>query len=443
MKIHVVSLGCDKNLVDSEAMIGLMRDGGHEFTMSAEEADAIIVNTCGFIASASREGIRVILEMAEYKENSRCRFLVVTGCMAQRYKDEIFKELPEVDAVIGLEEMHRIGDILPISGSAEEKPCVFGDGDFSLSGAYLKRTASTMGFAYLKIAEGCDNRCSYCTIPSIKGRYRSRPIENVLEEAKSLAAQGVRELVLVAQDTTLYGSDFGKAMLPELLRKLSEIESIAWIRILYAYPERLTQEIIDEMASNPKVCHYIDMPIQHSSASILKRMGRGETKLRSVIEALRSAMPDIAVRTTLIAGFPGETEEEFKGLVEFIKEIRFDRLGVFAYSREEGTPAADMPNQIDEKVKAFRLDKLMKIQKKISMEKNKMMIGKTLDVIVDGRIADDESQDGRAYCARSYRDCYELDGMVFFNSFEEFESGAFVRVEVTGSGDYDLYARLI
>lgn len=440
-KITFISLGCDKNLVDSEVMLGLINEEGYVITDNEAEADIIIINSCGFIMEANEEAIENVLSAAENKTNGRCCGIIVTGCMAQRYKEEIFKELPEVDAVVGTGDFEKIGSVIKQLLSGEKNVSLITDKNNLINEKNsLKRMISTNGgFAYLKIAEGCDNHCTYCTIPSLRGRYRSRHIESLIEEAEHLVKNGAREIILVAQDTSLYGVDlYSKNMLPQLLRSLSEINGVEWIRILYCYPENITAELIDEMAVNPKVCHYLDMPVQHGVNKILKLMGRRSSKedILRTIEGLRSRIPDICIRTTVIVGFPQETESDFKQLCDFLDEARFDRLGSFAYSREEGTPAYEMPGQIDEQEKESRKERLLEYQRSISAQLCQGFIGKTLRVIVEGRIDEDES--GNVYCGRSYRDCYEIDGYVFFESDTELISGEFKNVKITEASDYDL-----
>jgi ribosomal protein S12 methylthiotransferase len=432
----MVSLGCDKNLVDSEFMLGRLSGGGYNLTNAPETADVIIVNTCGFIGEASREGIRTILEMAGYKKSGVCKALIVTGCMVTRYGDQIRQELPEVDAVLGTNELDHVEEVLERAMGSE-----------AVTAAEPERQPARVlsthgGYAFLKIAEGCDNHCTYCTIPSIKGPYHSRELEGLVAEAKDLAAQGVRELIIVAQDTTLYGTDiYGKPELHRLLRELSMVEGIAWLRILYAYPENITPELIAEMAANPKICRYIDMPIQHASDSVLKRMGRrsDEAGLRDTIGRLRAAIPGIALRTTLITGFPGETAEDFRILRDFVEETRFDRLGVFTYSREDGTPAYSLPGQVPERTKRSRRNEIMELQGRISKQINESFVGSTLDVLTEGRIPDEKEPGRFVYCGRSYRDSHDIDGLVFFHSPEEVISGSFVRVKISAASDYDLY----
>mgnify|MGYP002793740025 FL=1 len=443
-KISFVSLGCDKNLIDSEIMLGLIDEEGYTITYDDSEADIIIINSCGFIMDANQEAIDKVLEMADYKREGQCKALIVTGCMAQRYKDEIFEALPEVDAVVGTGDFESIGNVIKRLLDGEKQVELVTDKEHLLNpdNSYKRIITTTGGFSYLKIAEGCDNHCTYCTIPSLRGHYRSRTIDSLVKEAKILASKGVRELILIAQDTSLYGSDiYGKKSLPELLRKLSEIEDIKWLRILYCYPENITDELIDEMASNPKVLHYLDMPIQHSEDRILKLMGRRSTNagLKEIIGKMREKMPDMCIRTTLITGFPSETEEEFKAQCNFIEEVKFDRLGVFTYSPEDGTPAARMDNQIDEDVKAERKDYLLQVQKSVSADICQKYVGKVLEVIVEGKIEGDDN----VYCGRSYRDCYEIDGFVFFKSEDDLLAGDFYNIKITEAGDYDLIGERI
>lgn len=439
VKISFISLGCDKNLIDSEIMLGLIDREGYIITDNDSEADIIIVNSCGFIMEANQEAIDKVLEVADYKINGNCIGIIVTGCMAQRYKDEIFDALPEVDAVVGTGDFEKIGDVIKqiLNGSKQVKLVTDKNNVLKDENSFKRIVTTTGGFAYMKIAEGCDNHCTYCTIPSLRGKYRSRTMESLVKEAQILAEQGVRELILIAQDTSMYGLDlYGEKCLDKLLRKLSEIEDIHWIRILYCYPENITDELIKEMASNPKVLHYIDMPIQHSEDRILKLMGRKSSKqeLKNIIAKMRNAMPDMCIRTTLITGFPSETEEEFKAQCDFIDEIGFDRLGVFTYSPEEGTPAAKLPGQIHEEIKSERKEYLMAVQKNVSADICQSYVGKTLEVIVEGKIDGEDD----LYCGRSYRDCYEIDGFVFFKSDEELIAGDFYNIKITKSGDYDL-----
>lgn len=446
IKIAFVSLGCDKNLMDSEIMLGLIDEEGYKITQDEFDAQIIIVNSCGFILDANAEGVDNILRVAEYKLSGKCKALILTGCMAQRYKEEIFKELPEVDAIVGTGDFESIGKVIKKALDGEKQINLVTDNSKPLTEINsLKRIITTTGgFSYLKIAEGCDKRCTYCTIPSIRGSFRSRTMESLLEEAKMLVNKGIREIILIAQDSSLYGTDIYKEKkLPELLKKLSEIEDLEWIRILYCYPEHIDKELIEEMSKNPKVCKYIDMPIQHADDGILKLMNRASSrkKLEKTISDLRESMPDICIRTTLIVGFPNETEEAFNNLVNFVEKMKFDRLGVFTYSREEGTPAYDMENQIEEDVKEDRKNYLMQIQKDISSKKCLEFVGKTLKVIVEGKI---EGEDN-VYCGRSYRDCYEIDGFVFFEASPEQEilAGDFYNIKIKDAYDYDLIGDIV
>lgn len=439
MNIHLVSLGCDKNLVDSEFMLGLIQNEGYILTSLPEEAQVIIINTCGFIMDATQESIDTILEMSSYKEEGSCKALIVTGCMAQRYRDEIFDQLPEVDAVVGVGDYDAIGQVIRDAAAGEKVKLVSEKG--ASAGFSGKRVlTSPSHFAYLKIAEGCDNHCTYCTIPSIRGAYRSRTLESLLEESVSLVRQGVQELILVAQDTSLYGKDlYGEPRLHELLNKLSQIPDLVWIRVLYCYPEHIYPDLIQEIARNPKVCKYLDIPVQHSEDKILKLMGRKSSreKLSGIIKNLRESVPGIALRTTLIVGFPGETKDDFKGLKDFVTNVGFDKLGAFAYSREEGTPAAKLPGQVDDKEKQRRYDEIMLLQQKISNEKNSKKHGEAIEVMVDGYLPDNE-----VYCGRSQGDCYEIDGMVYFPCDYQLNSGDLVKVKITGHSDYDLYGEI-
>lgn len=439
-KILFISLGCDKNLVDSEVMLGILADRGFEMTDTEDDADIIIINTCCFINDAKEESVNTILEMAEYKKNGPCRALIVTGCLAQRYKQEIVDEIPEVDAVIGTSKYDEIFDAVEqaLKGShfldvddLERLPSVPG-----------KRILTTGGhYAHLKIAEGCDKHCTYCIIPKIRGNYRSVPMEQLLSEAASLAGQGVKELILVAQETTLYGMDlYGKKSLHILLQELAKIKGIRWIRILYCYPEEIYPELIETIKTEKKVCHYLDMPIQHASDAILKRMGRRTTKeqLKETVALLRKEIPDIVLRTTLIAGFPGETQEQHEELMEFVDEMEFERLGVFAYSPEENTPAALMPDQIPEEIKEDRRDAILELQQEIAFDKAADMVGRTLYAMIEGKVADEP-----AYVARTYADSPDIDGYVFVNTGEMLMSGDFVKVKITGSAEYDLLGELV
>ena len=435
MKILCVSLGCDKNLVDTEMMLGLLTRDGYTFTDDEQEADIIVINTCCFIGDAKEESVNTILEMAELKTSGSCKALIVTGCMAQRYKEEILKEIPEVDGILGTSSYDEISDVLKrvLEGESVSR---FEDLD-RLPEVAAERVVTTGGhYAFLKIAEGCDKRCTYCIIPSLRGSYRSVPMERLAAEAESLAAKGVRELILVAQETTLYGVDlYGKKMLPELLRRLAAIPGIYWIRIQYCYPEEITDELIQVIKSEEKVCHYLDIPIQHASDRILKRMGRrtDQAQLREMIGRLRREIPDIALRTTLISGFPGETQEDHEELMAFVDEMEFERLGVFAYSAEEDTPAASFLEQVPEDVKEARRDEVMELQQEIAFEHSEAMVGRVLDVMIEGKVADEA-----AYVGRTYMDAPNVDGYIFVNTGELLMSGDFVRVKVTGAMEYDL-----
>lgn len=440
MKILFISLGCDKNLVDSEVMLGLLEKRGYSMTDDEAEADIIIVNTCCFIGDAKEESVNTILDMSEYKKQGSCKALIVTGCMAQRYKKEIQEEIPEVDAILGTNSYDKILDAVDEALAGHQMlDCADLVG---LPEVDTDRILTTGGhYAYLKIAEGCNKRCTYCIIPSLRGNYRSFPMEKLVEQAQKLAEKGVKELILVAQETTLYGTDlYGKKSLHELLNRLCEIPGIYWIRILYCYPEEIYPELIETMKKQPKVCHYLDLPIQHCSDRILKRMGRRTTKadLVSIIENLRKEIPDICLRTTLITGFPGETEEEHKELLEFIDTMEFDRLGAFTYSPEEDTPAASFEDQIPEEVKLDRKDELMEMQQEVAFDLAKEMEGRELVVMVEGKVADEN-----AYVARTYKDAPGVDGYLFINTDETLVSGDFVRVRVTGAHEYDLTGEII
>ena len=439
MRIVFISLGCDKNLVDTEMMLGMLEEKGYTFTDDETQADIAIVNTCCFIGDAKEESINTLLEMAELKNNGQLKVLIAAGCLAQRYKDEIQKEIPEVDAIIGTTAIDAIAQAVDEAVNKQSKNhlCsidreVWGQG---------KRLVTTGGhFAYLKIAEGCNKRCTYCIIPSLRGAYRSAPMEQLVEQAKTLVDQGVKELILVAQETTLYGVDlYGKKSLPDLLRKLSEIPGLVWIRILYCYPEEITDELIEAIATLPKVCHYLDMPIQHCSDEILKKMGRRTTKAQivSLVEKLRERIPDICIRTTLISGFPGETREQFEELYNFVDEMEFDRLGVFTYSQEEDTVAGAMPDQIPEEEKAARRDEIMELQQEIAFEKADNQIGRKLTVMVEGKVADDE-----VYVTRTYQDAPNVDGYLFLQTSATLMTGDIVRVVVTDANEYDLVGEI-
>lgn len=444
-KIAFTSLGCDKNRVDSEVMLGILQKNGYTAVADEAEADIIVVNTCCFIKDALEESIETILEMAQYKnpDVGNCKGLIVAGCLGQRYEKEFFDELPEVDAIIGTTAYESIAEVADeiLGGKEQVKQLESIDLAMQDGNGKLRVLSTAPYFAYLKISEGCDNRCTYCVIPQMRGRHRSRELESLVEEATLLAQQGVKELVIVAQDTSIYGRDlYGKPMLDELLRRLNAIEGLEWIRLLYAYPETLTEETIETMASCEKVCHYIDMPIQHGNDAVLKRMGRKSSQalIREKVARLREAMPDIAIRTTLIVGFPGETEEEFADLQSFVQEMKFDRLGVFSYSQEEGTVAAEMENQIPEETKEERRDIIMDIQKSIAAALCEKEVGKVMEVLIEGKLPEEN-----IFCGRTRRDAPEIDGLVFVSSEEELYSGDFVTVRIREAGDYDLMGDVV
>lgn len=439
-KVFFVSLGCDKNLVDSEYMIGNLADAGYEITDDEGKADVIVVNTCSFIHDAQDESVENILEMSKYKDEGSCKALLVAGCMAQSYGQEILDELPQVDAVVGTSAYDDIPKI--VERVLEGERLVVKKALSELPKKKKQRMMTTGGhFEYLKIAEGCDKHCTYCAIPKFRGNYRSVPMEELLEEAESLAKSGVVELELVAQETTLYGTDlYGRKSLHILLEKLCEIEGIHWIRVLYCYPEEIYPELVTTIKEQPKICKYLDLPIQHCSDSVLKRMGRRTNRadLERIVATLRKEIPEITLRTTLITGFPGETQEEHEELAEFINEMEFDRLGVFTYSREDGTPAAAMPDQIPEEVKESRREELMLLQQEISLDQNKEKVGKELEIFVEGFIPEEN-----VYVGRSSADAPNIDGFVFFNSYRNLESGDFVKCRITEASEYDLVGELI
>lgn len=438
MNILFISLGCDKNLTDTEVMLGMLSGRGYQMTDDETQADIIIINTCCFIHDAKEESIQAILEMAEYKKE-RCKALIVTGCLAQRYRQEIIDEIPEVDVVIGTNSYDEILDA--VDEALEGKHALHLKELSGLPSVGSKRILTTGGhFAYLKIAEGCDKHCTYCIIPKIRGNFRSVPMEQILAEAKELANQGVKELILVAQETTLYGKDiYGEKSLPKLLKELCKISSIYWIRILYCYPEEITDELIQVIKEEPKICHYLDLPIQHASDEVLKRMGRrtSRAQLEEVITKLRKEIPDIALRTTLITGFPGETKEDHEELMMFVDEMEFDRLGVFTYSQEEDTPAAVMEDQIEEEVKEERQAELMELQQEIVFDMAENMIGRELLVMIEGKVADEN-----AYVGRTYKDAPNVDGFIFIHTDEELMSGDFVKVKVMKALEYDLIGEM-
>ena len=440
MKLLCISLGCDKNLVDTEMMLGLLNRDGYTFTDDEYEADVIVINTCCFIGDAKEESVNTILEMAQRKIDGNCKALIVTGCLAQRYKQEIIDEIPEVDGILGTSTYDEISNVLKKALGGEGSVSCFHELDL-LPQTETDRILTTGGhYAFLKIAEGCDKHCTYCIIPTLRGNYRSVPMETLIKEAEKLADKGVKELILVAQETTLYGVDlYGKKSLPELLKKLCRISGIQWIRIQYCYPEEITDELIAVMKEESKICRYLDMPIQHASDRILKRMGRRTSKeqLKDIINKLRSEIPDIALRTTLISGFPGETEEDHEELMEFVDEMEFERLGVFAYSAEEDTPAAEFPDQVPQEIKEDRRDAIMELQQEISLYLSQSMVGKTLEVMIEGKVADEN-----AYVARTYMDGPGVDGMIFVQTGEELMSGDFAKIRVTGAMEYDLIGEL-
>lgn len=439
MKLLFISLGCDKNLVDSEMMMGLLHDRGYEFTDNEEEADIIVINTCGFINDAKEESINTILEMAKYKENN-LKALIVAGCLVERYKNEILQELPEIDAIVGTTAFDKICDV--VDDVLADKKHNELESINKMCRPDVKRIITTGGYySYLKIAEGCDKHCTYCSIPMIRGAYRSVPMDELVKEAEYLADNGVKELIIVAQEITVYGKDlYGEKKLPELLHRLCKIPGIQWIRLLYCYPEEITDELIETIRTEKKICHYIDMPIQHASDKILKAMGRrtNNAELRNIISKLREEIPDICLRTTLITGFPGETEEDHQILLDFIDEMEFDRLGVFTYSPEEDTKAASLDNQVDEEVKLCRKDEIMELQQEISMDKSERLVGKEIEVIIEGKASDED-----VYVGRSYMDAPSVDGYVFINSEEELMSGDFAKVRIVKAMEYDLIGDLI
>lgn len=440
MKILFISLGCDKNLVDSEEMLGLLNREHFEFTDDESEADVIVINTCCFVNDAKEESVNTILQMAEYRKSGSCKALIVTGCLAQRYKTEISDEIPEVDAILGTSSYDKIVDAVKstICGEKFEK---FNPLD-ELIVEESERVVTTGGhYAYIKIAEGCNKCCTYCIIPKIRGRYRSVPEEEILKTAEKLVKNGAKELILVAQETTLYGVDlYGRKTLPDLLKKICKIPGLVWVRILYCYPEEITDELIEVMKNESKVCHYIDMPIQHASDRILKAMGRrtNRAELTERISKIRKEIPDIVLRTTLISGFPGETEEDHEEMLDFVDEMEFERLGVFAYSPEEDTAAAEMPDQIDEDIKIKRRNEIMELQQEIAFENAEDMIGRELLVMIEGKVVDEN-----AYVGRTYMDCPNVDGNIFITTDEELITGDFVKVKVTGAAEYDLIGEII
>ena len=445
MKILFVSLGCDKNRVDTEVMLGMLADHGHNFTDDEQEAEAAVVNTCCFINDAKEESINTILELAERRKSGQLKALIVTGCLAQRYKEEIQDEIPEVDEILGVSSTDKIIEALD---ETIERNKLFSHKNYfddvnrkPIGGK--KRVITTGGlYNYLKIAEGCDKHCTYCIIPKVRGSYRSVPMEQLLEDARNLAKAGVTELLLVAQETTLYGTDlYGEKKLPELLHKLCELDGFKWIRILYGYPEEITEELIQTIKSEPKICHYLDIPIQSGSDRILKLMGRrtNNAEIRALVEHLREEIPDICIRTTLISGFPGETAADHNETYKLVEDLRFDRLGVFTYSQEEDTPAATMPDQVTERVKNTRRNKLMRLQQEIAFENAENMVGKVVEAVIEGRITDTDDEEGFSYVARTYKDAPDIDGYVFVTGVNrELMTGDYIKVLITGSNEYDL-----
>ena len=434
-----ISLGCDKNLVDTEMMLGMLAEKGYQFTDDEQEAEIVVVNTCCFIGDAKEESINTLIEIGQLKETANVKMLIAAGCLAQRYRKEIREQIPEVDVIIGTMAIDKIVEAVEEYQTKQYTTFVEDIDRTPVSGK--KRVVTTGGhYAYMKIAEGCDKRCSYCIIPKVRGSYRSIPMETLLKEANTLVEQGVKELILVAQETTLYGTDlYGKKSLPELLRKLSEIRGLYWIRILYCYPEEITEELIDTIAELPKVCHYLDIPIQHASDKILKRMGRrtNQQQLKDKIAMIRSKIPDMCLRTTLITGFPGESQEDHEQSMAFVDEMEFDRLGVFTYSAEEDTPAAGFPDQIEEEVKKDRQADIMELQQEIAFEKAEGMTDQDVLVMIEGKVADEN-----AYVGRTYKDAPNVDGLVFVNTDRELMTGDFVPVHITGSYEYDLIGEI-
>lgn len=439
LKIALESLGCSKNLMDAEIMTGILKEKGYEFVEEFDEADIIIVNTCGFIRDAKQESIDTIVELSQLKEVGKLKYLIVTGCLAQRYADELLEEIPEIDAIVGTGNFMNISEIIDRLES-EKNVTEIGNIEFAFDETLPRYVSTPEHMAYLKIGEGCSNHCTYCIIPKLRGKYRSRKIEDIVEEAKTLAAEGVKELVVIAQDTTRYGEDlYGEAKLAELLEELAGIEGIKWVRIMYSYPESITEKLIDVIAAHDNICSYFDMPIQHASNRILKRMNRRTSKedIRSKVEMIRSKIPDAVIRTTVIVGFPGETEEDLEELIDFMKEIKFDRLGAFAYSREEDTPADRMDGHMDEEIKEERRDRVMMVQQAISEEINQKREDKVFEVLIE-----EEAEDG-VYVGRTQGDAEEIDSVVYVNSDEELEIGSFVNVYITEAMEYDLIGDVV
>lgn len=435
-KIGLISLGCAKNLVDSETMIGLLNKADFSITNKAEEADVLIINTCAFIDKAKEESLESILEMAEYKKSGKCKALIVTGCLSERYRSQLMEEIPEIDALVGTGDFEEIVDVVNRTLKGE-KTAIYGHQDRLLKENLPRVITSTGKYAYVKIADGCNNRCSFCIIPALRGRYRSRDVEDVYNEVKNIVENGIREVILIAQDTTRYGSDKGRLMLSELINRISEIDRLEWIRILYCYPEAINDELIETIAANDKVCKYLDIPIQHINDDILRQMGRHTSKkqIYSLIDKLKAKIPGVVLRTSLIVGFPGETDKQFGELVSFVQEGIFDHLGVFEYSREEGTPAAVLPHQIPQKVKKERREHIMKIQNSISRQINQNKVGKIFDVLIEG-------QKGGYYVGRSYHYAPEIDGVVYIRS-ERPVTGDFARVLIKKAYDYDVLGEIV
>ncbi len=437
--VGMISLGCAKNRTDSETMLGILAEHGHTLVNDPSKADVIIINTCGFIEAAKQESIDTILEMAEYK-NEGCKLLIVTGCLAERYNEEVLKEFPEINAVVGVGDYHKIAEIID-KAEKGERPALYGHMNCEVPEGLPRLVTTGNTSAYIKIAEGCDNNCTYCAIPKIRGKYRSRSMEEIAHEAEKLAESGIRELIVIAQDTTRYGIDlYGRYALAELLKKLCRIKKLKWVRVHYFYTEAITDELIEVFATEEKLCPYIDMPIQHIDDTILRRMARRTNgkEIKKRINDIRERIPDVTIRTSIIVGFPGETDEQFNSLCEFIKEVRLDRVGVFPYSAEEGTPAAEFENQVDEDIKISRYNKLMEIQSKISLERNREKLGKQIEVLCEGY--DSESF---LYYGRSKADSIDVDGLVYFAADREIMPGEFVKVEVLDCDEYDLTGKTI
>lgn len=439
LKIALESLGCSKNLVDAEIMMGILNRKGYKLVGDFEDADIILVNTCGFIESAKQESIDTILDLAQLKETGNLKLLIVTGCLAQRYAKELQEEIPEIDAIVGTGSYQQIDEI--IEGLKKENNIVsLNDIEFAYNEDLPRYVTTPDYMAYLKIGEGCDNHCTYCIIPKLRGKYRSRKMEDILREAKDLASKGVKELVVIAQDTTKYGFDlYNEAKLPQLLEELAQIEGIKWIRIMYSYPESITEELVKVMKKYDNICNYFDMPIQHASNSVLKLMNRHTTKedIKAKVEMIRSYIPDATLRTTIIVGFPGETEEDFKELVEFAKEVKFDRLGAFAYSREEDTPADKLPNHLEEDVKIRRRDELMLVQQEISKDLNAQKVDNEYEVLIEEQIED------KVYIGRTQGDAEEIDSIVYVKSDNKLNLGDFVKVKINNALEYDLMGDVV